>query len=402
MPLTDKAIKAFKPATKPYKKSDEKGLYLLIHPNGSKYWRFKYLINEKEKVLALGVYPEVSLTEARQKTIDARKLVSNNQDPNNERKLEKVKQSLSANSTFETIAREWHENKREQWTLKHAKKLLRRLEIDAFPQIGYRPINAITAPEVLLMLRSIENRNAVDLAKRVMQSTGQIFRYAVATGRAERDVTADLKGALKSRKKRNLSSLSDEELPVFLNALEHYDGNVQTKIGLQLLIMTFVRTIELRGAKWNEINFEEKIWKIPAERMKMREAHIVPLSFEAVALFKRLYSINSYSEYVLPNANNPKTFISENTFLYALYRLGYHSRATVHGFRATASTILNENGFNPDVIERQLAHAERNKVRASYNHAQYMPERRKMMEWWSRYIMDYRTRMEATKNNIAA
>ncbi len=402
MSLTDKAIRAFQPNARPYKKSDGKGLFLLIHPNGSKYWRFKYLIANKEKVLALGVYPEMSLSEAREKVYEQRKLLSEYKDPIQERKLSKLKAAISTANNFEAVALEWHDNQKERWTARHCAYVLARLKADIFPYIGYRPINEITAPELLLVLRQIENRGAIDIARRALQTSGQIFRYAIATGRATRDISRDLKGALKTRKKKNYKYLTEEELPDFLTGLETYDGDLQTKLGLKLLILTFVRTIELRGAKWKEIDFENRVWKIPAERMKMRQQHIVPLTDVTMQVFTALWELTGNYEFIFPNRNNPKTFISENTLLYAIYRLGYHNRATAHGFRATASTILNENGFRPDVIERQLAHGEKNAVRASYNHAQYMLERRKMMEWWSTYIVNYGKRMEVHKEKIAA
>ncbi len=263
---------------------------------------------------------------------------------------------------------------------------MRRLEGDIFPTLGQRPINAITAPELLEAIRSIEKRGAIDIAHRATQTCGQIFRYGIAIGRAERNPAADLKGALKTRTKRNYSHLKASELPEFLSKLEAYEGFIETKLALRLLLLTFVRTTELRAAEWAEINFEKAEWRIPAERMKMREQHIVPLSRQAIAILRELHKYTGNTQYLFPGQNNPNKFMSENTMLGALYRMGYHSRATGHGFRSTASTVLNEQGFRPDVIERQLAHAERNKVRASYNHAQYLPERREMMQWWADYL----------------
>jgi integrase len=240
--------------------------------------------------------------------------------------------------------------------------------------------------KLLSIIRIVENRDALDLSHRILQMCGQIFRYAIATSRAEHDISASLRGALRTRKKIHHARLQERELPEFLSELESYKGFLQTKLALKLLLITFVRTIELRGAKWEEIDFEKCEWRIPAERMKMRELHLVPLSRQAIAILNELKKITGNFEYIFPHINNPKRCMSENTLIYAIYRLGYHSRTTAHGFRATASTILNENGFHPDVIERQLAHTERNKVRASYNHAQYLPERCKMMQWWADYI----------------
>ena len=296
-------------------------------------------------------------------------------------------QTLIANSnSFETIAHEWHHSRLEKWKPKHAVNILRRLENDIFPALGARAINEIKAPELLSVLREIESRGAIDIAHRTLQICGQIFRYGIVTGRNDRDIAADLRGALKTRKSENYTRLEAKELPEFLDRLENYDGDLQTKLALKFTLLTFVRTGEVRGAKWTEFDLDKKEWRIPASRMKMSEMHIVPLSTQTIAVLKELQLITGNYEHLFPNRNKPITFISENTMLYVLYRLGYHSRATVHGFRATASTILNEHGFRPDVIERQLAHSERNKVRASYNHAQYLPERREMMQWWGDYL----------------
>lgn len=386
MKLTDREVKAFEPKEKQYKKSDGKGLYLLIHPNGSKYWRFKYKFNDKEKTLAIGVYPECSLAKAREEAGLARQKLNSGIDPSFEKKIINLKSKYSIDDSFESIAKEWHENQKEAWTQKHSKVVLKRLERELFPLIGKKRISDVKTPELLLLLRAIESRGTIDLAKRVKQTCSQVFKYAIALGKAESDITTNLQGALKSQKRKHLSYLAENELPEFLKALSDFNGDRQTQIGLYLIILTFVRTNELRAAKWKEFDFENSIWKIPGERMKMREPHIVPLSKQAIDLFLELHSLNSYSQYIFPSRSNSQKHISENTLLYAVYRLGYHNRTTVHGFRSTASTILNEKGFKPDVIERQLAHCERNSVRASYNHAQYLEERKEMMQWWADYI----------------
>jgi integrase len=386
MALTDTALRNLKLADKQYKLTDAQGMYLLITPSGGKYWRLKYRYGGKEKTLALGTYPEVPLKEARDKRDQARKQITEGHDPSQLKKQKKLKQQVCAENSFETIAREWQSHRASGWTERHASYVLRRLEADIFPTLGTKQIHEIAAPELLAVLRQIENRGAIDIAHRALQTTGQIFRYAIATGRAERDIAADLRGALKSRKKEHYARLKAKELPEFLAKLQEYDGDLQTRLAFNLLLLTFVRTGELRGARWEEIDFEKSEWRIPAERMKMRDPHIVPLSTQAIAVLQELKPISGDREHVFPNRNKPMASISENTLLYALYRLGYHSRATPHGFRATASTILNENGFRSDIIERQLAHAERNKVRASYNHAQYLPERREMMQWWGNYL----------------
>ena len=386
MPLNDIKCKSIKPKDKIFKVSDEKGLYLEVNPSGSKYWRFKYRFDGKEKRLAFGVYPELSLKEAREKTDEARKKIKDGTDPSQEKKLTKLTRLINTENSFENVAREWHEKQKERYTTKHHKTVLGRLKNDVFPLLGSRTIGQIKAPELLVTIQKIEKRGAIDLAHRVMQTVGQILRYAIATGRAERDISADLRGALTVRKKVNHANLKEDDLPEFLEKLSHYHGESRTKIALQILVLTFVRSGELRGMKWNEINFETKEWHIPAERMKMREKHIVPLSKQVIELLNQIRRLHNNPDFVFPSHVNPNKPISENTLIFAIYRMGYHSKATAHGFRATASTILNDNKFRADVIEKQLSHGERNKVRASYNHAQYLPERKDMMQWWADYL----------------
>ena len=384
--LTDIIVKNIKPKEKIFRIFDEKGLYLEVNPKGGKYWRFKYLFDRKEGRLAFGVYPEVSLKEARDKRDEARKKISNGINPAEEKKLAKITRMIDAENSFEAVAREWHEKQKARYTVKHHRAVLTRLANDVFPLLGSRPIGQIKAPELLVTVQKIEKRGAVDLSHRVLQTCGQIFRYAIATGRAERDISADLRGALTVRKKVNHANLKEDELPEFLQKLNQYHGELQTKLALQVLVLTFVRTAELRGMKWHEINFETKEWHIPAERMKMKEKHIVPLSKQVIELIQQARRLHNNPNFVFPSRINPHKPTSENTLIYAIYRMGYHSKATAHGFRATASTILNENNFRADVIEKQLAHGERNKVRASYNHAQYLPERKAMMQWWADYL----------------
>jgi len=386
MPLTDITAKSAKPKEKLYKLSDEKGLFLSVRPNGGKYWQMKYRFDGKEKTLSFGVYPEVSLKEARDKRDNARKQIKDGIDPSAEKKLAKLTRMVDAENSFEAVAREWHEKQTDRYTKKHHKTVLTRLENDAFPLLGSRPIGQIKAPELLVTVQKIEKRGAVDLSHRVLQTIGQIIRYAIATGRAERDITTDLRGALTVRKKVNHANLKEDDLPEFLQRLANYQGEPQTKIALQMLVLTFVRTGELRGMKWDEINFDTNEWHIPAERMKMREKHIVPLSKQVIELLQQVRKLHNNPNFVFPSRINPHKSTSENTLIYAIYRMGYHSKATAHGFRATASTILNEKNFRADVIEKQLAHGERNKVRASYNHAQYLPERKEMMQWWANYL----------------
>ena len=386
--LTDTAIKGAKPGNTIKKLSDGNGLTLLVYPNGSKYWVYRYRYLGKEKTLSLGIYPLVSLADARRKLFEARTLLSDGQDPSEARKEAKRQAILSAENTFEAVAREWVAMKGAAWTPRYADFITNRLEKDLFPPLGARPINDITAPELLSAVRLIEKRGALDLAGRALQYSGQIFMYGIATGRAERNPAGDLKGALKTHVKKNYAHLKAIELPEFLQKVRAYDTrHPQTRLAVTLLLLTFVRTTELRGATWDELDLENAEWRIPAERMKMRRDHIVPLSHQAVSAFRELQRLNGEWKYVFPNPYKPIKYMSENSILYALYRMGYHSRTTGHGFRHTASTILNESGlFSGDAIERQLAHVQGNKVRGAYNHAQYLPERRKMMQWWADYL----------------
>ncbi len=386
MPITDTTVRNAKPAEKPYKLHDIDGLFVLVHPNGSRYWRLKYRFLGKEKLLALGVYPEVSLGEARERRAQARKLLATGVDPGEVKKAAKRQAILNSETTFEAVAREWHDHFKHKGTPQVVASSMRRLENHMFPKLGGRPIADITPPELLSVVRIVERTGALDMAQRVMQLTGQVFTYAIATGRAQRNPVNDLRGALKPPVRKHMAHFKEDELPEYLEKLENFNGNLQTKLALKFLLLTFVRTGELRGAEWTEINFEKAEWRIPAERMKMREQHIVPLSTQAIVVLRDLQARTGNRQFVFPNQHKPMGCMSENTILFALYDMGYRFKATGHGFRATASTILNENGFAPDVIERQLAHGERNKVRAAYNHAQYLAERRKMMQWWGDYI----------------
>ena len=386
MKLTDVAIKNAKPKGKSYKISDGDGMFLLVHSNGSKYWRMKYYFAGKEKMLALGVYPDVSLTAARKRRTEARETLTEGNDPGEVKKETKRLKILNAENSFEAIAREWHEKRCHMWTPKYGGKIIRCLEADVFPKLGSRPIMDIKAPELLSCIREMEKRGVLHTAHRAIELCGKIFAYAIVSGRAERNPAADLRGAIKPAKAKHFAYLKADELPEFLQKLEAYEGNIQTKLALKMLVLTFVRTVELRGAKWSEIDLDKAEWRIPAERMKMREQHIVPLSKQVLAILCELQPITGHWQHVFPNQHKPIGCMSENTMLYALYRMGYHSRATGHGFRHTGSTILNEHGFKADVIERQLAHAERKKVRGIYNHAEYLPERKKMMQWWADYL----------------
>ncbi len=388
MALTDTAARSAKPGDKPFKLADEKGLFLLVHPNGSKYWRLKYRFAGKEKVLALGVYPEVRLAEARERRDQARKNLANGIDPSTAKRLSKQAVTLAHENSFEAVAREWFAKYSPGWAASHGDKIIRRFERDVFPWIGSRPIGEINAPELLTVLRRIEIRGALETAHRAHQNCGQVFRYAVATGRAERDPSHDLRGALPPTKERHHPSITDPKaIGALLRAIEGYQGAFVTKCALRLAPLLFVRPGELRKAEWCEIDLDKAEWRIPAEKMKMRAVHIVPLSAQAVATLRELHPLTGSGKHVFPGARNRNRPMSENTVNAALRRLGYSKDdMTGHGFRSMASTILNEQGWNRDAIERQLAHGERDSIRAAYNYAEHLPERREMMQHWSNYL----------------
>ncbi|GAC1621145.1 MAG: tyrosine-type recombinase/integrase [Nevskia sp.] len=388
MPLTDKAIRAAKPKAKSYKLSDERGLYLAIQPNGGLWWRLKYRVMGKEKLLALGTYPDTGLADARIKRESARSLLAQGVDPGEHRKLERARGTLAAADSFEALALEWLAKFGPTWTEGHGDKIKRRLERDVFPWIGTRPVGEIMAPELLAVLRRIEGRGAVETAHRAHQNCGQVFRYAVATGRAERDPSADLRGALPPVKQTHHASITDpKSIGELLRALQSYKGSFVTQCALRLAPLTFVRPGELRHAEWNEFDFDAAEWRIPAGKMKAGALHIIPLSHQAVAILRELQPLTGSDGYLFPSVRTRLRPMSDNTILGALRRLGYSGdQMTGHGFRSMASTLLNEHGWHKDAIERQLAHGERNKVRAAYNYAEHLPERRKMMQAWADYL----------------
>jgi integrase len=389
MPLTDVLCRNVKAAEKPRKISDGGGLFLIVEPRGSKLWRLAYRFNGKQKTLSFGVYPFISLKDARGHRDRAKELLARGIDPGEHRKREKRKRLLEAGHTFESVARDWFDARKSGWTSGYADRILRRLEADIFKAIGRRPINEIEPPELLDAIRQIEKRDAVVLARRLLQICGQVFRYAVASGIATRDPSQDIRDALRSAgPKKHRSALKEADLPAFLRSLEVYEGDRTTVLALKLVLHTFLRTSEIRFGSWSEfeaLGSERALWRIPAERMKARSEHLVPLTPQVEQILRELRQLAGDSAYILPGKTKDGV-ISQNTLIYALYRMGYHSRATVHGFRATASTILNEHGFNRDWIERQLAHAERDGVRAAYNSAEWLQDRREMLLWWSDYL----------------
>jgi integrase len=390
MPLTDVKCRNAKGQIKLYKLSDGGGLHLLVTADGAKYWRLAYRWHGKQRTLALGVYPAVGLAEARAARDDAKRSLAANVDPSTVKRERKRAAKVATGNTFEAVARDWHENWKGARSPYYAGQILRRLEADVFPTIGRRPIAELEPPELLDMLRKVEKRGVNETARRLKQLVGQIFRFAIVTGRAKRDPSADLKDALQATgEPKRHRAMPLIELPTFLQKLETYGGENQTKLALKLMTLTFLRTTELRAGKWNELeNLDGKSaqWRVSAERMKMRLEHLVPLSRQAVAVLRELRAFSGNSANIFPSPGK-EGCMSSNTMLYALYRMGYHGRATTHGFRGVASTILNEsNLFNRDWIERQLAHVERNEVRRAYNAAEWMPDRRRMMQWWADHI----------------
>ncbi|MDD5277859.1 MAG: tyrosine-type recombinase/integrase [Methylovulum sp.] len=388
MPLSDAACKNTKPKDKPFKLADEKGMFLLVNPNGSKYFRFKYRFAGKEKMLALGVYPDTSLKVAREKRDLAREQIANGIDPSENKKAVKQSAMVAATNSFEIVSREWHSKFKAKWTEKHAGRLLTRLEQDVFPYIGCRPINEIEAPELLQVMRRIEGRGVIDTLHRILQNCGQIFRYGIATGRCSRDPSGDLRGALTPVTSKHHASITDpKQIAELLRAMDDYQGSFVSKCGLKFSVLTFCRPGEIRHAEWVEIDLQAKQWRIPAPKMKMRQQHIVPLSSQALEVLAELQLLTGGGKYLFPCERSTSRPMSENTVNAALRRMGYtKEEMTAHGFRSMASTRLNEMHFNGDCIERQLAHCEKDSVRAAYNYAEYLPERTKMMQSWADYL----------------
>lgn len=385
MPLTDTAIKKAKPGIKPVKLSDGKGMYLLVSPAGSKLWRWKYRVLGKEKVMSLGAYPDVSLAQARDGMAEARKILAAGDDPMAIRKADKVATRTAAENSFETVARMWWAHWKPARSEQHAGQVMRRFEANVFPHIGARPVSEILAPELVAMLKAIEKRGVNDLAKRALQTSGQVFRYAIAHGLATRNPATDIKPSdvLASRQKQNLARIDGKELPQLLRHIEGYKGAATTRLAMKLMALTFVRTTELIGARWEEFDLDGARWDIPAERMKMKTPHIVPLSAQAVNLLKTLQLITGHSALLFPGERDHEKSMSNNTILKALERMGYKGRMTGHGFRGVASTLLHEMGFDHAHIELQLAHQERDEVSAAYNHATYLKQRASMMQDWA-------------------
>lgn len=389
MSLTDVKVKNRKPGEKQIKLFDGGGLYLLVPPGGGKYWRLKYRIDGREKVLALGTYPEVSLADAREKRNAARKQLKNGIDPGEAKKAARAMRVDDPTNSFEAIAREWHNKFAPRLSPGHAEAKLRRLEADVFPTLGTRPVDDIKAPDLLRVLRRIESRGALEMAHRVRGLCGEVFRYAVATGRAERDPSRDLKGALPPSEKRHLAAITDpKEVGPLLRAIDGYEGSSIVKWALQLAPLVFVRPGELRQAEWTEIDLDTADWTIPAERMKTRQPHLVPLSAQAIAILREAQALTGAGKYVFPSHRSNSRPMSNNAVLAALRRMGYEKGTmTGHGFRAMARTILEEVlQVRPEIIEHQLVHAVRDPLGRAYNRTTYLSERQKMMQLWADYL----------------
>jgi integrase len=388
LPLSETKVRTAKPQEKEYKLFDGGGLFLLVTPSGGKLWHFKYRLDGRERKLTLGPYPEISLAEARAKKDEARRQIANGIDPGAIRKAQKQAKTAET-ETFEVIAREWHTKFKTMWTAVHAGTTMARLERDLFPWIGSRPIKDIKAPELLAVIRRVENRGALETAHRIRTIAGQIFRYAVATGRAERDPSGDLKGALPQPRESHHAAITDpKEVAPLLRALDSYEGHFVVKCALRLAPMFFVRPGELRNAEWAEIDIDGAVWNIPAHKMKMKQAHIVPLCTQAIEILTELKQLTGASKYVFPSGRSFARPMSNNAILAALRRMGYDKETmTGHGFRAMARTILDEVlQVRPDFIEHQLAHAVRDPNGRAYNRTSHLAERKDMMQLWADYL----------------
>lgn len=400
LPLTDTKVRQAKPGPTPQRLSDGDGLYLLVQPTGGKWWRFDYSHQGRRKTLSFGTFPEVSLALARERRMEARKKVAAGIDPSRER--QEAREAAVQALTFGEVADEWLDRQKHVLAATTFEKATWMLKTLVGPWLGKRPIREIEPPELLTVLRRIEVRGKHETAHRTKQRCGQVFRYAIATGRAHRDPSADLRDALTPVRSEHRAAVTDPaQVGKLLNAIDAFDGTFVVRSALQLAPLVFVRPGELRRAEWSEINLDAAEWRIPAERMKMREAHIVPLATQALEILRELKPLSGHSRYVFPSIRTITRPMSDGTINAALRRLGYDSDQHVgHGFRAMASTLLNEMGWPPDVIERQLAHAPRNKVRAAYNRAQHLAERRKMMQAWGEFLEALRLKSRGVQSVV--
>ncbi|PJR63595.1 tyrosine-type recombinase/integrase [Raoultella sp. T31] len=386
MPLTDLEIRRSKPLDKPYTLNDGNGLSLLIEPNGSKGWRFRYRFDGKPKMLSLGTYPLTSLTEARQKRDEAKKLVAAGINPSDVRKRDKQDRQNEISNTFEAIAREWYEKRIDRWSVSYSEEMLKTFETDVFPYIGGRPIADIKPMELMGVLSRLDERGATEKLRKVRQRCGEVWRYAIVTGRAEYNPAPDLASAFSPHKKEHYAFLKTEELPEFFRTLNTYSGSIVVKLAMRLQVLTGLRPGELRQGKWSEIDFDKRIWEVPPARMKKRRPHCVPLSDQAIAILEQLKPITGQYIFIFPGRIHHSKPMSEMAMNVLIRRIGYAGRVTGHGFRHTMSTILHEQGYNTAWIETQLAHVDKNSIRGTYNHAQYLDGRREMLQWYADYM----------------
>ena len=389
MKLTKLSCDKAKPSEKPRKLADGNGLYLEVMPNGSKYWRMKYRHLGKEKRLAFGVYPEVSLKDARDQRDEARKLIAENKDPSYIKKKKKSQALDEAGNTFEKIAREWHAHSESGWKPVHAQNIMNRLEKDVFPSIGSIPIKDLTPKMLLDMAKAIQERGANELAKRVIQMSRHIFQYAIITGRAERNIANDLKGLIKPKPKTHFAAIDHRDLPEFLGALYSNKARLMplTHLAVQFMMLTFVRTSEMIKAEWREFDFKEKVWLIPAKRMKMGKEHLVPLSDQAIRVLRETRQLHNNKTFVFPSRENSQNHMSNNTILMALRRMGYAGKMTGHGFRALAmSTIMEKLEYRFEIPDAQLAHSKKGDVNKAYARAKFLSDRKVMMQDWANYL----------------
>lgn len=390
MALTDAAIRTAKPTDKPYKLTDGKGLFVLVHPNGSKYWRLKYRYDGKEKTLALGVYPETLLKEARQRCDEARKLLANDMDPGNVKKAQKAARLADAENSFKAVSIEWLSKQKPAWSEGHYNRVYARLENNAWPKLGKLPISSIKPVTVLETLREIEKRNAHYMAGRVKETVGQVMRYAVATGRAEYDPTPSLKGALTAHTTKHMASVTDpKRVGELLRMFDAFSGSHAVRVALNLAPLVFARPGELRQMRWAELDLDGKLWDLPRGRMKMRESHLVPLSTQAVALIEEMRPYSGHLEHVFPGARDPKRPMSNAAINAALQRLGIDTQEelTGHGFRAMARTILRERlGFDSEWVEAQLSHKKQGALGNAYDRTTFIEQRKEMMQAWADYL----------------
>lgn len=392
--LTEMKIKAIKPGAKMARYYDSGGLYLQVSPVGGKYWRFKYRVEKKEKLVALGTWPQVSLKEAREKRDQCRQEIAAGNDP---MQLKKARaEAACPGRTFQEVAEAWRNNMENVWSESHAKTIRERLALNVYPVLGKKDIAGIRPTEILSMLRKIEARGAYETAQRVLGICGQIFRYGVAVGLLESDPSRDLRGALVPHQGKQLAAITDPaEVGALLLCMDQYKGGVVVRAALQFSALTFCRPGEIRHAEWGEVDFEAREWRIPAEKMKMRKEHRVPLSRQAMLVLEDIRQFTGDGRYVFPGVSRSRP-LSENGVTSALRRMGYSGdQMTAHGFRAMASTLLNELGFRGDVIEAQLAHTGGDKIRAIYNRAEYMKERRRLMQAWADYLDELRARAQS-------